>query len=115
MCKGDTTSLVEACKNLINNAANHGVPPITVFVDQSGNKAKLGARDQGPGIPEAMWEDAGSRFTKNAGVSSRSAGLGLAIVDAVAKAQGGAMKIARPSPDKFEVYIELSLLGGHDA
>ncbi|MDJ0631293.1 MAG: sensor histidine kinase N-terminal domain-containing protein [Rhodobacter sp.] len=107
MCEGDALSLVEACKNLINNAANHGKAPIIVFVRRAGLRARIGVRDHGRGIPEAMWADAGSRFTRNAGVSAKSAGLGLAIVHAVARAHGGRMDIERPSEAAFEVSIDL--------
>ena len=107
MCEGDALSLVEACKNLINNAAAHGKVPITVTVKATGDRASIGVRDRGPGFPETMWSDAGTRFKKNAGVSAKSAGLGLAIVDAVARAHGGRVVIERPSATAFEVSLDL--------
>ena len=108
MCEGDALSLVEACKNLINNALNHGKAPITIIVQNTRDRARIGVRDHGPGIPETMWADAGSRFTKNAGVSAKSAGLGLAIVGAVARAHGGHMEIERPSKTAFQVSLDLA-------
>ena len=110
VCNGDKLSLAEACKNLINNALTHGKSPTTVFVRGQGGLAHIGVRDRGTGIPVAMWKNAGSRFTKNAGISAKSAGLGLAIVDAVSKAHGGQMRIERPSESAFEVFLELPLL-----
>lgn len=109
MCQGDVLSLVEACKNLINNALTHGESPVTVFVRPDRNAALIGVRDRGPGLPPEMWSDAGSRFTKNAGVSAKSAGLGLAIVKAVARAHGGRMRLDRPSETRFEVYLRLPM------
>ncbi|MEW9922045.1 sensor histidine kinase [Marimonas sp. MJW-29] len=108
MCQGDALSLVEACKNLVNNATNHGKPPITVFVQGTGAIARIGVRDHGGGIPEEMWADAGSRFTKNAGVSAKSAGLGLSIVDAVARAHGGSMEMERNARSVFQVTLNLA-------
>ena len=70
----------------------------------------MGVRDGGAGFPEAMWQTAGSRFAKNAGVSAKGAGLGLAIVNAVSEAHGGQMRIERPSEMAFEVFLELPLL-----
>ena len=93
-----------------DNELNYGDSPITVFVNERVNGARIGVRDRGAGFPEAMWPDAGSRFTKNAGVSATSAGLGLAIVSAVAKAHGGCMEIDRPSAMAFVVYLDLPLV-----
>ena len=109
-CDGDSLSLAEACKNLINNSLKHGKPPITVFVLGQAGHARMGVRDGGAGFPEAMWQTAGSRFAKNAGVSAKGAGLGLAIVNAVSEAHGGQMRIERPSETAFEVFLELPLL-----
>ncbi len=107
VCDGDALSLVEACKNLINNAVAYGKPPITVFVGGDGATLRLGVRDRGDGMAEEMWKDAGKRFAKRSGVSSTSAGLGLSIVSAVAQAHGGRMTIRRPAADCFEVFLEL--------
>ncbi len=109
LCRGDALSLIEACKNLINNALNHGAPPIDVVVRSRDGRACIGLRDRGPGIPREMWDDAGTRFASTAGVSARGAGLGLAIVSAVARAHKGRMRIARTAQDAFEVFIELPL------
>ncbi|MEM6636243.1 MAG: sensor histidine kinase N-terminal domain-containing protein [Pseudomonadota bacterium] len=107
-CLGDPLSLQEAVKNLVSNALKHGEPPITIFVREDTHGPAIGVRDRGQGIPEAMWEDAAERFAKNAGVSAKSAGLGLAIVSEVARAHGGAMQFARPTPGRFEVALALS-------
>ena len=115
LCDGDALSLIEACKNLINNAVNHGAVPITVFVQRVGDHARLGVRDHGPGIPKPMWADAGSRFAKTAGVSATSAGLGLAIVDAVATAHRGRMEIERPAETTFEVFLTLPSANASEA
>ncbi|MBW4985363.1 sensor histidine kinase N-terminal domain-containing protein [Mameliella sp. CS4] len=107
VCDGDALSLVEACKNLINNATAYGKPPITVFVRDDGAALNIGVRDRGDGMAEGLWADAGKRFAKRSGVSSTSAGLGLSIVSAVAQAHGGRMTIRRPADDRFEVFLEL--------
>lgn len=115
VCDGDALSLVEACKNLINNAVAYGKPPITVFVRDDGATLCLGVRDRGYGMAEEMWKDAGKRFAKRSGVSSTSAGLGLSIVSAVAQAHGGRMTIQRPAADRFEVFLELPSVRGTEA
>ena len=110
MCDGDRLSLAEACKNLINNSLMHGEPPVTAFVQGLAGHARIGVRDCGTGFPEAMWRNAGARFAKDAGVSAKGAGLGLAIVSAVSEAHGGQMRIERPAEAAFEVFLELPLL-----
>ena len=110
ICDCDRLSLAEACKNLIYNSLKHGKPPITVFVQGQRGHARIGVRDGGTGFPETMWQNAGSRFFKDAGVSAKGAGLGLAIVNAVSMAHGGQMRIERPSETAFEVFLELPLL-----
>ena len=106
-CRGDALSLIEACKNLINNALGHGRPPITLRVRAADGRAVIAVHDRGAGFPEEMWADAGTRFASTAGVSARSAGLGLAIVAAVARAHGGQLQIRRPAEGGFEVAIAL--------
>ena len=107
VCDGDALSLVEACKNLINNAVAYGKPPITVFVRDDGAALNIGVRDRGDGMAEGLWADAGKRFAKRSGVSSTSAGLGLSIVSAVAQAHGGRLTLRRPEAGGFEVFVEL--------
>ncbi len=111
VCDGDALSLVEACKNLINNAVAYGKPPFTVFVRDDGAAFCLGVRDRGAGMAEEMWADAGKRFARRSGVSSTSAGLGLSIVSAVGRAHGGQMTIRRPEASRFEVFLELPKTG----
>lgn len=108
-CDGDALSMVEACKNMINNALRHGAPPVSVTVTAQDGRARIGVWDHGPGIPEDQWSDAGVRFARTAGVSSTSAGLGLSIVAAVARAHRGKMVLERPTAGRFTVSIDLPL------
>ena len=105
-CRGDMLSLVEASKNLLGNALRHGVEPVTMVVETGDRAVRLAVRDAGPGLPEAHWRDAGSRYVRESGVSTESAGLGLAIVQAVARAHGGEMQFSR-SPRGFEAAVVL--------
>jgi two-component system sensor histidine kinase TctE len=105
---GDTVSLVEACKNLINNARGHGKPPVTVQVVQDGAIAEIRVRDRGPGMPEEQWRDAATRFSRSAGVAPDRAGLGLAIANAVANAHSGTLRFARTASGEFEAALTLT-------
>lgn len=111
-CLGDALSLVEATKNLAANALRHGTPPVALFVRDGPAGPVIGTRDSGPGIPEAHWPDAATRYARKTGVSPKSAGLGLAIADAVARAHGGSLGFCRPESGGFEAAIQLPRAGG---
>lgn len=111
---GDALSLVEACKNLIMNALRYGAPPVKLMVQQVGNDAQIAVRDRGPGIPEEHWQDAVARYSRNSGVSPESAGVGLAIVHAVARAHRGELRFGRTSAAEFEVALVLPAGKGGD-
>lgn len=112
--RGDTLSLVEACKNLVNNALRHGAQPVTVQVARAGPVAEIRVRDHGPGMPEEQWENAGARFSRSAGVAPDRAGLGIAIAEAVARAHSGALRFRRAEPDAFEAALVLPAEPGAD-
>jgi two-component system sensor histidine kinase TctE len=107
--KGDQLSLAEACKNLATNALRHGVAPIVIAVRVEGRTAVLAVQDAGTGMPEEQWRDAGTRFAARASVSPTKVGLGLSIVEAVAKAHHGAMTFARTASGGFEARIAIPL------
>lgn len=111
-CDGDALSLVEACKNLIVNAFRYGQPPVTLVVLRRPGRAVMAVRDAGAGIPQADWPEAASRYARQSGVSPTSAGLGLSIVEAVARAHGGQLRFGRTPAGEFEAMIVLPLARG---
>ncbi len=114
-CDGDALSLVEACKNLVVNAFRYGAPPVVMTVTGDAKAARIAIRDRGVGIPEADWPDAAVRFARQSGVSPTSAGLGLSIVDAVARAHGGQLQFGRSPGGDFEASIVLPSVDGSPA
>jgi two-component system sensor histidine kinase TctE len=106
-CRGDALSLREAGKNLVNNALRHGAPPVTLAVHREEGQAVLAVRDRGPGMPEALWQDAGARFDRTGAVTPQSAGIGLAIVAAVAAAHHGELRFGRALSGEFEAALVL--------
>ena len=109
-CRGDALSLVEACKNLVFNAFRYGVLPVTVAVRLGPpGMARVAVEDCGSGVPEEHWPDAARRYARQSGVSPTSAGLGLAIVDAVAKAHQGELRFGRTPAGGFQAAILVPL------
>lgn len=107
-CDGDALSLTEAIKNLTGNALRHGAAPVTLAVFAMDGQARIVVRDAGPGIPAEHWAEAGSRYTRDSGVSPDSAGLGLAIVQAVAAAHHGRLEFHK-DPSGFQAAIVMPL------
>ena len=93
------TATKRALTNLIENAMKYGNPPIEINTDHSGNRVLLTIRDHGPGIPETEHERLLRPFTRLSEARSgpAGAGLGLAIVDRIAKIHGGRLTLASPS------------------
>ena len=107
--RGDALSLVEASKNLLSNALRYGAPPVWFSVEHNPAKgiAEFAVVDCGRGIPESDWRDSGRRFARSAGSSPDSAGLGLAIVNAVAEAHGGRLVFSRTPEGRFRVALAI--------
>lgn len=92
--KGDQIYLVEAVKNLIDNAMTHGgksLSQITVSLQAEADTALITVEDDGKGLNPDQSEAAFSRFSQ-VGPSTGS-GLGLAIVASVAERHQGRVKI----------------------
>ena len=93
----DRPRLEQALANLVENALRHGAGPITLAARRRDGMVELHVRDEGPGIPPRFADDAFDRFTRADPARGRGgAGLGLAIVDAIARAHGGSAGIGRP-------------------
>lgn len=83
--------------NLVTNAQRHGAPPIEVATGEGpGQGLWLEVRDRGPGMPPALAEALKQPFARGdeARGGPPGAGLGLAIVDRIAKAQGARFTLA---------------------
>jgi two-component system sensor histidine kinase TctE len=114
--RGDAFSLVEAAKNLVNNAFRHGERPVRLTVETIAGEdgaeedgAEIAVTDYGVGVPTAHWADSGRRFANTAGSSARDAGLGLAIVNAVAEAHAGRLEFSRTADGRFRAALRLPL------
>ncbi|HUE25190.1 MAG TPA: HAMP domain-containing sensor histidine kinase [Solirubrobacteraceae bacterium] len=113
----DPDRLAQALRNLARNAIEHtadGDGLVRLEVDQLANRRlRFTVIDDGPGIPPDQRERIFERFHRVDSARSRKAGgagLGLAIVRAVAEAHGGHVK-ASSREDARGAQIELVLPG----
>jgi signal transduction histidine kinase len=99
--RGDPTLLRRMIRNLIENAQQHGAPPVEVRVRREGQRAILSVSDGGPGIPPSERERVFAPFYRLSGTRAQGSGLGLALVRQIARQHGGEARTAgfptRPS------------------
>jgi two-component system OmpR family sensor kinase len=110
---GDEGHLRQAIANLVTNALRHtpAATPIEVTADVGGGNAMVTVRDHGPGLDETALEHVFDRFWQaDAARVGMGAGLGLAIVAAIAAEHGGTAACAN-APDggaMFRITIPLN-------
>ena len=89
------TAVRRAVSNLVDNALRYAGEPIEIELKKNAGSAVIEVRDRGPGIPAAETERLKRPFTRLDAARSgpAGAGLGLAIVERVARAHGGALEL----------------------
>ena len=87
---GDRLRLEQALGNLVDNALRHGAGTVRLEADARDGNVELRVADEGPGFATDVLPVAFERFTRQDEARGDGAsGLGLAIVDAIARAHGG--------------------------
>jgi two-component system, OmpR family, osmolarity sensor histidine kinase EnvZ len=89
------TSVDRLVTNLVDNALEHGEPPVEISTARRGGEWIISVRDHGKGIPAAQLEDAQKPFVRldPARAGDGHCGLGLAIVGRLARDLGGRCEI----------------------
>ena len=110
-------ALVErAIGNLVDNAVKWSPPrePVEISVAGAEREARVRVRDHGPGIPPALRESVFERFYRAPEARAQpGSGLGLSIVDYVARTHGGTVSVI--DTDGGGTTVELRLpLAEHD-
>ena len=95
--QGDAALLTRLLQNLIDNGFKYGKPEGHVWVSltRSEGELLLGVKDDGIGIPAQLQDKVWQRFFQADPSRSEKggAGLGLAMVDQIARAHGGTMTL----------------------
>jgi two-component system osmolarity sensor histidine kinase EnvZ len=92
------TAISRLLTNLIDNALAYGAPPVEVTTSETAGTVVLDVADRGPGIPLDLVERLKQPFTRASPARSDArgisgAGLGLAIVDRIARLHGGTLDL----------------------
>jgi signal transduction histidine kinase len=108
------TRLTQLIDNLLDNAANHGAPPVTVTVDTTDGTARLMVADAGPGMDQALLGTATQRFARAPDARPRpGSGLGLSLVDSIVANAGGQLRLCSHGQHKMS-GAELGTTCTHD-
>jgi signal transduction histidine kinase len=86
----DADRIRQAVDDLVDNALRHGGASVTISAQQENGSLSLEVRDSGSGFPPELLGGAASAKTDGDG----RPGLGLALVEAIARAHGGALVLA---------------------
>jgi signal transduction histidine kinase len=98
----------QALANLVNNALRYGAGDVRLSARESPEGIEIEVADQGPGFPPELAPRAFERFAVGGGGRSHSgAGLGLAIVRAIAEAHGGTATIVEQAPGGATVRLSI--------
>jgi two-component system osmolarity sensor histidine kinase EnvZ len=92
------TAVSRVASNLIDNGLAYGRPPLEISTELRGQDVVLDVCDRGPGIDGADVERLKQPFTRAGEARARDdhaagAGLGLAIVDRIARLHGGSFDL----------------------
>jgi signal transduction histidine kinase len=108
--RADPARLEQIVVNLAENAVAYAEPPFEVEARQSDGVVAIEFRDHGPGVPPERVPTLFEPFA--AGGRKGSVGLGLAIVRALAEAQGGTVSYRTPGPRDSRFVVELPASDG---
>jgi two-component system, OmpR family, sensor kinase len=93
--RGDRDRLEQALGSLVDNALTHGEGKVRLEAERVDDSVLLRVSDDGAGFPEDFLPRAFERFSRaDEARTGGGAGLGLAIVDSVARAHGGSASAA---------------------
>jgi signal transduction histidine kinase len=109
----DPVRLEQALGNLVSNALAHGSGRVVLSAERHSGLIELHVQDEGPGFPSAFISGAFDRFSRSdESRSGGGSGLGLSIVELIARAHGGAVGAENRAAGGADVWIAVSEQGG---
>ncbi len=111
MIVADRQRLTQALVQLAQNAVQHTAEGDSIALSSSvtEGRARFSVRDWGPGVSAAERERIFERFGRGTAARREGAGLGLAIVRAIAEAHGGGVELESRPGEGARFTLELPL------
>lgn len=94
----DRLRLQQMIGNLISNARKYGAAPIEVMCAPLGREVEIRVIDRGPGVPRHFQAEMFREYTRAEPGAGSGTGLGLFIVDSLARAHGGSIRYEPDAP-----------------
>jgi signal transduction histidine kinase len=104
--RGQREDLDEMLGNLLDNACKWARTTVAVESREGNGRILIAVDDDGPGLPEHMWNDVLQRGVR-ADEAAPGSGFGLAIVRELAELYGGSIALARSSAGGLRAELEL--------
>ena len=102
-------AISRAVSNLVDNAIRYAPGPIEIQAHEGAGRVVIEVLDRGPGVPASEAERLKRPFTRldesRGGLGG--AGLGLAIVDRIARAHGGSLELDAREGGGLAARLEL--------
>jgi signal transduction histidine kinase len=110
----DPLRVGQALENLVDNALTHGEGTVEFVAAERNGLVELHVRDNGSGFPDDFRARAFDRFSRADEARSRGgSGLGLSIVELVARAHGGEVGLGNNSSGGADVWIAVPRAAHH--
>ncbi|SDL24767.1 two-component system, OmpR family, sensor histidine kinase TctE [Modicisalibacter muralis] len=111
MVRGEPWSLHELVGNLVDNALRYTPPGtiITLGLQPGVDTVTLIIEDDGPGVPEGLLSRLHQPFERAGRHDAEGSGLGMAIVDSIARQHGAILSLGARSPTGLCVAVRFPL------
>lgn len=103
---GRPIALARAVENLVGNAERHGSAPFALSLTAQAAGWRIEVSDHGPGLDAARAARAVQPFVHDA--RAGGAGLGLAIVERIARQHGGMLRLESNAPHGLRAVLDLA-------
>jgi DNA-binding response OmpR family regulator/signal transduction histidine kinase len=108
--EADGVRIRQALGNLVDNALRHGSGTVGVHAEQHDGRIELHVTDEGDGFASTFLPRAFERFSRDDEArASGGAGLGLSIVEAIARAHGGSVGASNRPTGGADVWLTLPM------